>query len=872
MPSRTTAEDLELALALQERVAEAPQEVVATGRALLRRQRLGAEARAVGHRALARALRVLDRPQDSVREARQSAAVARRAGLTEREAEARLTLALSLFQSGRARVALEQIELASSLATGQTAVLVSAQHGILLARLGRLDEAIARYDEALGGSLAPVDEARVRNNRGIAFAFTGRVEESLADLEAARALARGAGTPMLEGEIVHNLGFAHTVAGDIPAALRRFDEADAMLAAVGVPIGLNLVARTRALLRANLYGEARDAAQAAVRDLHGGGSAADAAEARVLLAIAELEDGDPAQGIATATLARRTLQRQGRPALAALADHVIVRARVALGRRDRRTLGLAERCSDALSAVGLVAEAHEALLTAGILARELGLTEQAAAHLDAVRAHRARGSLVDRCRSWYAEALRRLDDGAVLGARHAVEAGLDLVGELQSLMGAAELQVRAAAHGAALADLGLHMALADNDAWSVLRITDRCRSVSLDLGRVANDPTQAVDLAALRAAEAHLQAVVGEGEDPQAAHETVVELEARIRARARHHRGGERLSRELLDATALRAQLSGATLIVYFEIDGRLGTVVVDELTSDLHPDLQLDRRRSDELIGAALFALRRLVRSNVSASARSAAEASFVDAMGQLDAALVAPFVVEGTAPLVVCPTGPLHALPWSGLPSCGSRPVAVVPALRQLATPVPARQRGQVVLAAGPDLEGALAELDALAGVYPQALTFSASASLVDDVLAGLEGAELAHLACHGRLRVDNPMFSSLALADGALTVFDLDTLEMSPSVVVLAACDVGTAAVSAGDELLGLTAALHRAGTRAVMASLVPVPDHAVVALMLDLHRGLAAGQLPADALAHARRGVPDDSPLAVPLRAAFTCFGR
>jgi CHAT domain-containing protein len=217
----------------------------------------------------------------------------------------------------------------------------------------------------------------------------------------------------------------------------------------------------------------------------------------------------------------------------------------------------------------------------------------------------------------------------------------------------------------------------------------------------------------------------------------------------------------------------------------------------------------------------------------------------------------------------------------------VSVVPALaaiqQQAAGGGPAGQpweeaagRGAVVLAAGPGLDGALAELEELRGVYPAATSFSAATSRVDDVLAALEGSRVAHLACHGRFRVDNPMFSSLELADGAVTVFDLEKLERAPALVVLAACDVGSAAVSAGDELLGLAAALHRAGTRTVVASLVPVPDDLVVQLMAALHRGVAAGQPAAVALAGARAGLDPDGagghgPGGVAVKAAFTCFG-
>ena len=149
------------------------------------------------------------------------------------------------------------------------------------------------------------------NNRAIALAFTGRVDAAVADLDEAIGLARAAGAAMPEAELIHNLGFVLTVAGDLPAALARFDEADARFMALGAPIGLNLVARARALLRANLHREARLAATWAVDALEDGRAAAEAAEARVLLATAELADDDPEAAIATAELARRVAAPPG---------------------------------------------------------------------------------------------------------------------------------------------------------------------------------------------------------------------------------------------------------------------------------------------------------------------------------------------------------------------------------------------------------------------------------------------------------------------------------------------------------------------------------------------------------------------------------
>ena len=502
-------------------------------------------------------------------------------------------MSLALFQAGRARVALEEIERAEAVATGHTALLASAQHGTLLERQGRLEEALARYSAALAGDLPDEDRLSVLNNRAIALAFTGRVDAAVADLGEAIGLARAADAAMPEAELIHNLGFVLTVAGDLPAALARFDEADARFMALGAPIGLNLVARARALLRANLHREARLAATWAVDALEDGRAAAEAAEARVLLAMAELADDDPEAAMATAERARRALHRQGRPGLAAQAEHVVVRARVRLGRRDRRTLDLALRCADALREAGLVAEELDARLTAALTARLLGDGDRATACLDAVRVRRTRGPLLERSRAWHAEAVHRLDGGRRGAVGRAVEAGLDAVAGLQALMGSTELRVGAAGHGAALAELGLRIAVDAGDAWAVLRLLDQWRGASLGLGTPDDhdDEELAGELAALRAATARLDQAAADGDDPAAARRAVAELEVGVRARARRAGGapdagpGAR-SRHRLDRTQLRQALGGSALVVYFELDGRLGAVAVRggqaRLTSDL--------------------------------------------------------------------------------------------------------------------------------------------------------------------------------------------------------------------------------------------------------------------------------------------------
>ena len=60
-------------------------------------------------------------------------------------------------------------------------------------------------------------------------------------------------------------------------------------------------------------------------------------------------------------------------------------------------------------------------------------------------------------------------------------------------------------------------------------------------------------------------------------------------------------------------------------------------------------------------------------------------------------------------------------------------------------------------------------------------------------------------------------------------------------------------AGDELMGLTAALFALGTETLLATVVPVRDDVTCDLMLAVHERLGAGLAPAAALAAARADV-------------------
>ena len=94
----------------------------------------------------------------------------------------------------------------------------------------------------------------------------------------------------------------------------------------------------------------------------------------------------------------------------------------------------------------------------------------------------------------------------------------------------------------------------------------------------------------------------------------------------------------------------------------------------------------------------------------------------------------------------------------------------------------------------------------------------------LAAINGAQLVHVAAHGRHQRESPLFSSIRLADGPVVGYDLDRVPDPPQQVVLSACDLGQATVRPGDEALGLTRALLHSGTSTVISGVAKVSDAA------------------------------------------------
>ncbi len=169
----------------------------------------------------------------------------------------------------------------------------------------------------------------------------------------------------------------------------------------------------------------------------------------------------------------------------------------------------------------------------------------------------------------------------------------------------------------------------------------------------------------------------------------------------------------------------------------------------------------------------------------------------------------------------------------------------------------RHHVTLTRGPGLTTNGAEVPVVAQLYDDVTVLSDGDATTARVLNALDGAWLAHIAAHGIFRTDSPLFSSLRMHDGPLTVYDFEQLRRAPYRLVLSSCDSGMLAPAGADELLGLASSLLPLGTAGIIASIVPLNDYAVVPIMLHVHRYLRAGQTLAESMHSVRCGLNGDS---------------
>ncbi|WP_182378835.1 CHAT domain-containing protein [Nocardioides sp. WS12] len=502
-------------------------------------------------------------------------------------------------------------------------------------------------------------------------------------------------------------------------------------------------------------------------------------------------------------------------------------------------------------------EAPLALTIAGRLARG----EERATLWAQAASYRHHPNALVRAGAWHAQVLTRSEGDDRGGVLRAAASGLDAIDEHRRLIGSSELRALATTHGRDLTTIALRHAA--TDPRTLLRWSERTRATALAQPPATSDAaTIPASLAALRDNGRRLAEARQDGDPTEELEKERLRLERAVRAE-HHTLSADSVERQRpVSAEEVVSSVGDGCLVELVDVDGTLHVLVVHG--GKVRRKVAGSTAEIAELLGPAAMLLRRTSRgrpADLTALGQRLQDAILGDAVR---------LIPEG--PVVIAPTARLHGLPWALLPALHDRPFSVVPSAGQLlrarATSRPAEPR--TVLVTGPGLATGGAEVPVLAKRHPDAVLLDGTHATLDAVLSQLDGADLVHLAAHGRFRADSPLFSALDLADGPLTVHDLERLQRAPYRVVLSACESGVLAPVGAEELLGLAAALFSLGTACLVSSVAEVNDVATADLMVDLHAALAAGGDPATALHEVRRAAVPGSVEAA-TAAAFLALG-
>jgi tetratricopeptide (TPR) repeat protein len=837
-----------------------PQEALARARAVLTR-RPGPYEASVAHQAAGIVLRDTGEIGAGVRELRAALRLARRTGAADREADVLGSLGGAFAYAGRTADGLAALDRAVGLSTGVMMGRVLHRRGVVLCALGRYGAALDDLRRAIGVLQRAGDKlwtARALSGRGVVYLAIGSPARADADFVAAERLFAETSQELEAVQTVLNRAYAAFLSGDLPAALSLLDEAASRYRPLNALTPFLSIDRCDVLLAAGLVSDALAEADAAIHDLERAhGYATHKAELLLMAATCALAAGQPQVALDRARAAYRLYRSQQSAWWQAHAGLVVAQARYAAGLASGSLLRQATRTATRLEALGS-GEAAQAHLLAGRVALDLGHGAEADGHLMAAARSRRHGPAMARANGWLSEALRAEAAGQSRRLLAACRRGLDILDEHRHTLGASELRAQATAHGAELAAIAQRHAAQAGPPRLLLAWTERWRATALTVPAVrpSADAELNAGLAALRDVTSRLAKARSQGEPAIVLQREQRRLEGVVRAHALQARGKPGGGPARVGVAELLGELGPAQLIEIADVDGTLhvlacGAGRVRHVTAG----------RTDDAIrdgDFVRFALRRLARGRAGADAGSAL--AILNAAGpRLQAALLGPATrYLGDGPIVIVPPGKLYAMPWALLPELSGRVFSVAPSagawLRAHSAPPPRRRH--VTLVRGPGLVTDGAEVPLLAPLYDDVKVLADGEATTGQVLSALDGAWLAHVAAHGTFRADSPLFSSLRMHDGPLSVYDFEQLRRAPHRLVLSSCDSGVLAPVGADELLGLVSSLLPLGTAGIIASVAQLNDYAVVPMMVDLHRHLSAGRTLAESMCSVRREVTGD----------------
>jgi tetratricopeptide (TPR) repeat protein len=769
----------------------------------------------------------------------------------------------------------------------------------ILYRQDRFDDALALYDRAyqqLSTSGEPQDVAAVLSNTAVCYINLNDFDKALATYDSARTFCESHEMPLLVVQADYNIAYLYYLRGEYTRALDLYRTAQEQSDRAGDAYHSALcdLDRSEMYLELNLSEEAGELAERALARFGELRMVYEEAKAVTNLALATSRHGDMRRARKLFARARQLFGRERNHVWLALVDfyEASVLHRDGQHVRARR---LAENARDLFARASVPARAAFCDL---LLAR---LELQAGRLQAADKACRAATAGTAGTETPILAYQSHFVLGLVQEARGEPNAALE---EFRKAHGALEqLRSRLRGDDLKIAFLQDKQAVYESLVFTSLALGPTRRKLESAFGYIENAKSRSLaDLIAFRAASLAPR-VAGRTTDavPKLRQELNWHYRQLELEEARHERGSARRTESLRHrAHALEKQL-GRSLDELRRTDEEFSTLQsgssfgVDEIRSSLGTDtvlLEYYEARGQLyvcVLGQDMFDIvplgpiaevrdhMRLLQFQLSKFRLGPA---FVGAFGEqlqaateahlrdLYAALIAPVRHRlQAAHLVVVPHDVLHFLPFHALLD-GERylidefSLSYAPSstVYRLCWAKPAKSTGRALIMGVPDASTPFIaeEVRAVASVLPHPRVFLGPEATVDQLQRHGAESRFVHVATHGLFRRDNPMFSSIRLGDGPLSVYDLYELRLPAELVTLSGCGTGLSVVVGGDEQLGLVRGLLYAGARAVLLTLWDVDDSSTAAFMKEFYGRLQNGWSKARAVQEGMRELRERSP--------------
>jgi tetratricopeptide (TPR) repeat protein len=862
--------------------------------------------RALALRAIGNTCHVTDRNAEALEHYQGAAEIFFRLGEAEEAARTLSSQVMPLALLGRCDEALERAARARRIFLEQglpaRVARLEINCGNIYHRLDRFAEALACYDRALAGldpAADPEAIAAILSNRAVTLISLNRFQDALDTYQQAREFCSERGMGLLVAQADYNIAYLHFLRGDYTRAIDMLDQARVNFDRLGNQYHLALcdLDQSDIYLELNLYQDAERLADSARSQFHTLGMGYETAKSLANQAVASHFSGHPARALELFDAAREQFSREKNDVWVHTVD--LYRALVYLHMgRSYEAISLASELYNYFKDAGVPTKTVYARLLLSQAHFALGETDQAEA--ECARAREELGRLEAPWLSFhchfqlgkiylaknqraaahesYRQALQMLE--AMRSRIQFDELKIAFVKDkLQAFESFVMLCLDAAAERDEAGPAG--RAGADQMRLEAFRAIEQAKSRSVAnlvtrsgvLGGDAESPSGIV--ARMRELREELnwyyKKINVEEFQPRSAYQAnPAEFIRTIREREKEmlklfrrlppeEKYGELHQEPPGSLEEIQTVLPpDGQLLEYYMAEGTVLACLLDRKGLRVFPELSLTTR-VERLLRLLRFQMSKMSLGEVFSEFREHIQAGILDHLRDLHRELLEPVEPYLTGShLVIVPHGFLHYLPFHALydgrqhlferHAVSYAPSGTLFRNCALRRPQPAGH-SLVLEVATRTTPHIVKEAEQVEQLLPNARVYSGQEASAERLRTVGETARFLHIASHAVFRQDNPLFSSIRLGDGWMTLMDVYSLRLNCELATLSGCGTGMNLVLAGDELVGLVRGFLYAGAAALLVSLWDIDDAATALLMGHFYRNLRQGGSKSEALQRA-----------------------